>query len=297
MNVSLTLTPCDRARRPTRPGLGRIPSIGLILAAASTLAGCEERVVTAASVATVEVGPPEITLVEGDRTTASAVAREGGGRELPGRIVTWTVENPEVATVTSTGLVEGRAPGHTVIRATVENVSGTASVTVLASSTPPEQDGCVFRNRTFASNVDVPDGTSCVFTNVRIRGDLRLGRGASVAGVDLRVDGDVEGKAASGLTLTTSRIDGDLQFEGGGSVDVRQTLIEGNLQLASNDGRLLVEDNTVDGDVQVFRNRGGPFTIAGNTIDGNLQCKENDPAPTGGGNVVDGNKEDQCRTL
>jgi hypothetical protein len=32
-------------------------------------------------------------------------------------------------------------------------------------------------------------------------------------------------------------------------------------------------------------------------IDGNPQCEENRPAPTGGGNVVQGNKEDQCSRL
>jgi hypothetical protein len=39
------------------------------------------------------------------------------------------------------------------------------------------------------------------------------------------------------------------------------------------------------------------ITITDNTIGGNLQCKENDPDPTGGGNVVAGNKEDQCADL
>ena len=31
--------------------------------------------------------------------------------------------------------------------------------------------------------------------------------------------------------------------------------------------------------------------------DGDLSCAENDPAPTGGGNHVSGNTEDQCRGL
>jgi hypothetical protein len=44
----------------------------------------------------------------------------------------------------------------------------------------------------------------------------------------------------------------------------------------------------------VFQNTGG-VEIRRNVIDGNLQCKENQPAPVGGGNVVGGNKEDQCR--
>jgi hypothetical protein len=114
---------------------------------------------------------------------------------------------------------------------------------------------------------------------------------------DLRVDEDIEGKSASGLKLTSSRVDGDIQFEDGGSVEVRQTEIDGNLQLESNDGSLHVEGNSVEGSVQVFKNRGGPFTISDNGIDGNLQCRENEPAPTGGGNVVEGDKEDQCRNL
>jgi hypothetical protein len=48
--------------------------------------------------------------------------------------------------------------------------------------------------------------------------------------------------------------------------------------------------------VQAFQNTGG-VTVARNRIDGNLQCKENSPRPTGGNNVVQGNKEDQCRAL
>jgi hypothetical protein len=36
---------------------------------------------------------------------------------------------------------------------------------------------------------------------------------------------------------------------------------------------------------------------SGNSVAGNLQCKENVPAPRGGNNVVQGNKEDQCAAL
>jgi hypothetical protein len=37
--------------------------------------------------------------------------------------------------------------------------------------------------------------------------------------------------------------------------------------------------------------------VSKNRIGGNLQCKENQLVPTGSANVVDGNKEDQCRRL
>jgi uncharacterized protein YodC (DUF2158 family) len=59
-----------------------------------------------------------------------------------------------------------------------------------------------------------------------------------------------------------------------------------------------VSGSTIDADLQAFENSGGPaITFSGNRIDGNLQCKENDPAPGGGGNIVGGNKEDQCASL
>ena len=37
--------------------------------------------------------------------------------------------------------------------------------------------------------------------------------------------------------------------------------------------------------------------VSRNRVDGNLQCKENRNSPSGGGNRVRGNKEDQCARL
>jgi len=42
---------------------------------------------------------------------------------------------------------------------------------------------------------------------------------------------------------------------------------------------------------------GARLDAVGARIVGNLQCKENRPAPTGGRNVVGGDKEDQCARL
>jgi hypothetical protein len=52
----------------------------------------------------------------------------------------------------------------------------------------------------------------------------------------------------------------------------------------------------IGGNLQAFQNTGG-VEIRDNRIDGNLQCKANRPAPVGDGNIVQGNKEDQCRNL
>jgi hypothetical protein len=282
--------------RPRR-GPWRIHPVGLLLVAAAVLAACEAEVVTPAKVMTVEVLPAEITLSEGENRVVTAIAREHQGGELSGYQAVWSVDDPGIATVTPDGVVEARAPGTTRIHATVAGITGTASLTVLAGSVEPEPGSCEYSNRTIGRDLKIAKDTHCTLTNVRIRGDLELGRGSTVLAVALRVDGDIEGKSASGLKLTSSLVDGDIQFEDGGSVEVRQTEIGGNLQLESNDGSLHVEGNRVEGNVQVFKNRGGPFTISDNGIDGHLQCKENEPAPTGGGNVVDGKKEDQCRNL
>ena len=61
-------------------------------------------------------------------------------------------------------------------------------------------------------------------------------------------------------------------------------------------GRATLDRNAVDSDVQFFSNQGA-ISITANRIKGNLQCKANNPPPTGGGNVVHGNKEDQCKRL
>ncbi len=55
-------------------------------------------------------------------------------------------------------------------------------------------------------------------------------------------------------------------------------------------------NNSVGADVRVFQNTGGA-EISDNRIDGNLQCTANVPKPTGSGNTVQGNKEDQCAKL
>jgi hypothetical protein len=74
------------------------------------------------------------------------------------------------------------------------------------------------------------------------------------------------------------------------------SFVNADILFDENRGPLAIRDNVVGGDVQGFQNRGG-LEISRNRIDGNLQCKENSPRPVGGGDVVQGNKEDQCARL
>ena len=78
--------------------------------------------------------------------------------------------------------------------------------------------------------------------------------------------------------MTGSRVDGSIQPK------------QGRV------GPINLKRNTVDSDIQLFSNQ-GTSVVSQNVVGGNLQCKSNKPRPTGGGNRVEGNTEDQCARL
>ena len=59
----------------------------------------------------------------------------------------------------------------------------------------------------------------------------------------------------------------------------------------------VLAENTVEGNVRVVRNVGEAIEVAENVIEGHLTCSRNNPAPTGGGNLVAGKVFGQCRGL
>lgn len=136
----------------------------LILLIVGIISGCERSVVSVVEVSELELSPDRMTLMERERDTLSAVLRESGGAELPGRAVTWTVEDEDVASVTSAGVVEGRGPGVTRVHATSEGVSGSAEVTVVAgpevqvSVQAVDLDGSAGNDDAVTREVDVRNG-------------------------------------------------------------------------------------------------------------------------------------------
>jgi uncharacterized protein YjdB len=86
--------------------------------------------VSAIPVASVRVTPTSQSLIEGQTAQLQAQPLDGAGKPLTGRVVMWSTNRPNVATVTSTGLVTAQAPGSATITATVEGKSGTTAVTV-----------------------------------------------------------------------------------------------------------------------------------------------------------------------
>lgn len=84
----------------------------------------------------------------------------------------------------------------------------------------------------------------------------------------------------------------NLRVPNGATCKLNDARVEGTIKVESN-ATLQVSKVIVIGNLQAVKNRGG-LSINQNTIDGNLQCKENNPPPTGCGNIVKGSKEDQC---
>jgi uncharacterized protein YjdB len=87
------------------------------------------------------VGPPvpvaSVTLasavtVRGGTTQMTATLRDVTGREIGGRVVSWTTDNSSIATVDGMGIVTGVSVGSANVIGTVDGVSGSAKITVIA---------------------------------------------------------------------------------------------------------------------------------------------------------------------
>jgi hypothetical protein len=97
------------------------------------LPACSEvTTVTTVEVASVEVMGESTAGLE-ETVQFQAVVRDASGAVLGGRVPTWTSGSPEVAAVDAAGRVEARSVGSAEIRATVEGVSGSRTITILAA--------------------------------------------------------------------------------------------------------------------------------------------------------------------
>ena len=146
-------------------------------------------------------------------------------------------------------------------------------------------------------NIRVPDEASCTLNGTYAKGTVKVERAAELIAKDVRVVGNVQAENARNTVVrASSSVGGSFQVVQGRRAALRSSRVDGDVLLDENRRALAVVRNSVGGSVQVFQNTGGA-EISGNRIEGNLQCKENAPPPTGGGNVVEESKEDQCARL
>jgi hypothetical protein len=146
-------------------------------------------------------------------------------------------------------------------------------------------------------DVTVPDGGTCELLGTRVESNISIGRGGRLYARGVDVDGDIEGERTMEVQVTDrSNVGGNLQLESGGTAIVRGSHVDGDLGWEDQRSELELRDTTVRGNVDVEGNTGS-LTVSANTIGGALSCQDNAPAPTGSGNAVSGDKEEQCGDL
>ena len=193
----------------------------------------------------------------------------------------------------------------------------------------------IFGNETFG-DVNVPGGATCILNGTRVRGNVQVESGGALVANGVKVKGNIQTDQASHVQILDAKVGGNVQIDetsgtppGGGSNQVCGSKIRGDLQVTKNtapfdlgcaDGNkvkanLQVQDNQipgapgitaiavthnkVGGNLQFQDNQSGDgdFDISDNRVRQNLQCTDNDAAPTGAGNHVRDDAEDQCAGL
>lgn len=110
---------------------GVAPGTATIIATAEGKTASVQVTVTPAPVAALAIETQLTAVMEGTSVPLRVVARDAAGNELAGRVVTLTLSNSAVATL-SNGVLTAVAPGTALLTATSEGVSATAQVTVVA---------------------------------------------------------------------------------------------------------------------------------------------------------------------
>src|SRR5450432_748604 len=113
---------------------GTAPGNAKIVAKASAVADSSAIGVVVAPIAALSITPSASTITAGGSVQLSAHATDASGNTLTGRSVAWASSNNSVATVTTTGFVEGVHVGTSTITGTAEGKSATASITVNAGA-------------------------------------------------------------------------------------------------------------------------------------------------------------------
>jgi hypothetical protein len=220
------------------------------------------------------------SLVTGVVAAALAVAACSG----PGESVT-------LDGVTVTGVEE---PAAATSSEQTEPTTSSEQTEDSASSAPSEDSAAPEPPAAGVARLD-PEACSGSFTGLLLDEDLTVRPGATCDLSEVWVDGDLvveEGAVllASGVTLT-----GNVEADEHREVRLQDSFVEGNVILEEG-GTGTVVGVVVEGDIEAVDNA-GPQRIEGNTVDGNLVCDGNATAPTGGGNIVAGDREDQCAGL
>ena len=124
------------------------------------------------SVASVSVSIPRTAFRVGETLQAAALPLDASGGVLTGRTINWSSSDPEVATVSSGGLVTGVGPGNATITAEVEGKTGTSVLqlslvpVVSVTITPPSE--MISAGATATLTVVLKDSANRVITGRKV---------------------------------------------------------------------------------------------------------------------------------
>lgn len=130
-------------------------------------------------VASVTVSPPSASIEEGDTRQFTARALDSDNAEITGKTFAWSSSNTTVATINSSGLATARNAGSTMISATVDGVSGEATLTV--TEPPPPPPPVVDRVTVSPSSPSIEEGGTQRFTATAYESDNTVISGKSFA--------------------------------------------------------------------------------------------------------------------
>lgn len=78
-----------------------------------------------------DVQPNPATVIVGKSLGITATIRDAHGNALTNQLVTWSTQNPAIATVDATGVATGVTPGSTVVAASSNGLTGSAQLNVI----------------------------------------------------------------------------------------------------------------------------------------------------------------------
>src|SRR5688572_1535289 len=155
------------------------------------------------AVATVDVSTLAGDVAVGQTAQLSATTRDASGNALSNRTVTWSSSSTTIATVSTSGLVTGVAPGTATISAVSEGKTGTRIVTVVpppvATVTVTLGSPTIVVNQTTQATVVLRDGGGNVLTGRQVTFGTNNPSVASVSAAGL-----VTGLAAGTATISAS---------------------------------------------------------------------------------------------
>jgi hypothetical protein len=208
----------------------------------------------------------------------------------------------------------------------------------------PRGAECMLDGTRVLGNVKTKRGGNLFMFGAAVHGNVQGKTGSTAGAVRSRIDGDYQcdGCVSQDLALSSlggnfqvtgaddhafivgSSVAGDVEIVDSGSVEgflaVEESIFGENVKFEKNAGEMLIHENEIGGELQIFENNlvprfqigqftenqvggnmqifknQGPSEVSGNIVGENLQCKENVPPPIGGGNVAE-QKEDQCAAL